>query len=212
MTSRNKLGRLGLISISAALVVSACGGNTPTAAPTTAAATTPPVTSAPATEAPVTAAPATEAPATEAPATVDPTVDAADDLKIAAPYTLEPLEEQIAKLFVDAMKLSAGEMADLFQFGFRTATRNGQTEAWVIVMAFPDLPITSRQLLDQIVNASAAGQGDVEKLTIGGEPARVLKRNGQAMVIMLNGDELLMIVGTARNATVNVAKAIAEAN
>ena len=191
-----------------AFALSACGGGTPSAAPSTA-----PVTS-PASTVAATAPADTLEPtaAASAPATLDPSVDPAEDLQIAPPYSLDPLDEQIAQMFVTAMKQSAGEMGDLFQFGFRSATRDGQTEAWVIVMGFPDLPITSKALLDQIVKASTSGGGTAETVTIDGEEARVLSQGGQAIVVMLNGDELLMIVGTERKATVDVAKAIGEAN
>ena len=192
-----------------AFALSACGGGNPTSAPsqagTASAAPTTAVTPAPAATEP--------ASATEAPATLDPAVDPADDLEIAAPYSLDPLDEQIAAIFVNAMKTSvSGEMADLVQFGFRTAAKDGQTQAWVIVMAFPSLPIASDQLLDQFSQAVTSGGGSVEELTVSGEPARLLEQGGQSIVIMLNGDELLMIVGTAKKATIDVAKALGEAN
>lgn len=192
-----------------AFALSACGGGTPSPAASTATVTSPVPTVA-ATAAADTLEPS--AAASAAPATLDPSVDPAEDLQIAPPYSLDPLDEQIAQMFVTAMKQSAGEMGDLFQFGFRSATRAGQTEAWVIVMGFPDLPITSKALLDQIVEAATSGGGTAETVTIGGEEARVLSQGGQAIVVMLNGDELLMIVGTERKATVDVAKAIGEAN
>jgi hypothetical protein len=192
-----------------AFALAACGGGNPAPAPSTAgtasAAPTTSVTPPPATTGPTTAA-------SQAPATLDPSVDPAEDLEIAAPYSLDPLDEAIAQMFITAMRQSAGDMGDLFEFGFRSATRDGQTEAWVIVMGFPDLPITSKALLDQIVEASTSGGGTVEELTIGGEPARLLEQGGQSIVVMLNGDELLMIIGTAKKATVDVAKAIGEAN
>ena len=194
-----------------AFALSACGGGNPTSAPSTAAGT-PAAPSTAATTPPASSTTVTLPPASTAP-TQGAKVDPADDLKIAAPYTLAPLNEQIAAVFVQAMEKSiSGEMAALVQFGFRTATRDGATQAWVIVMGFPGLPIGGTQLLDQIVQAAKSGGGSVEELTIGGEPARLLEQGGQSFVIMLNGDELLMIVGTAKKATLDVAKAIAEAN
>jgi hypothetical protein len=192
-----------------AFALSACGGGgTPTAGPSTAAVTTPAPTVAATT-------PATTEPAaaeTDAPATLDPSVDPADDLEIADPYTLDPLDEQIAAIFVNAMKQSVGENANLVQFGFRTATKAGATEAWVIVMAFPGLPIAGDALLDQFASAATSGGGSVEDVTVGGKSAKLLEQGGQSIVIMLDGDELLMIVGTAKKPTLDVAKAIGEAN
>jgi hypothetical protein len=212
MTSPSALRTSSVALIILAFVVTACGGGTPSAAPSTAAVTQAAPSTAPTTP-PVTEPPATQPPAsTGAEATLDPSVDPAADLKIAAPYTLDPLDEQIAQIFVTAMKSSAGQMGDLFQFGFRTATKDGQAEAWVIVMAFPDIPMTSKQLLDQISGAATSGGGTVEDTTIGGDPAKLIEQGGQSIVMLLNGNELLMIVGTSKKATLNSAEAIAKAN
>ena len=193
-----------------AFALSACGGGTPTAAPATGSAAS--VTPTAAVTAPAATTGPTAAP-TQGAASLDPADDPADDLEIAAPYTLEPLDEQIAAIFVNAMKQSvSGASAELVQFGFRTATKDGTTQAWVIVMAFPGLPIAGEALLDQIVQGATAGGGSVEDLTISGNEARLIEQGGQQIVIMLNGDELLMIVGTAKKPTVDVAKAIGEAN
>ena len=73
-----------------AFALSACGGGSPTAAPPTTTATqaapSTAATTPPASQSVVTLPPGTEPPA----ATGGPAVDPADDLKIAAPYTLEP--------------------------------------------------------------------------------------------------------------------------
>ena len=209
MTSLSAPRKASVALLIGAFALSACGGGgTPTPGPSTATVTSP---------APSTAAttPATTEPpaATDVPATGGAVVDPADDLAIAAPYTLEPLDEQIAAMFVNAMKQSvSGDNANLVQFGFRTAAKAGTTEAWVIVMGFPGLPIAGNALLDKITDSATAGGGTVDELTIGGKSARYLEQGGQSLVLMLNGDELLMIVGTAKKATVDVAKAIAEAN
>ena len=210
MTPRVLLGRAGLALISVAFVLSACGGGTtPTTAPTTAAATTPPVTAAPATEAPVTEAPATEAPATEAPTTGE---DPMADLEIAAPYEFAPLDDTIAKLFEDQMEASLGEMAGAFDIGFRSANRNGQTDAFVIAMRFPALPITTKKLVETMADGMTASGGSVESVKIGGEPAKVVTLQGQTLVISAVDNLIIMTVGTAKKATVNVATAIADAN
>jgi hypothetical protein len=209
LTSLSAPRKASVALLIGAFALSACGGGTPSpAASTGGAASAGPTTAA---TTPVSTEPS--AAATDVPATGGAAVDPADDLKIAAPYTLEPLDEQIAAMFVNAMKQSvSGENANLVQFGFRTAAKDGTTEAWVIVMGFPGLPIAGNALLDKITESATAGGGTVEDLTIGGNSARYLEQGGQSLVLMLNGDELLMIVGTAKKATVDVAKAIGEAN
>ncbi len=209
MNPRDLLGRVGLALISAAFVLSACGGTTPTAAPTSAAATTPPATAAPATEAPATEAPATEAPATEAPTTGE---DPMEDLQIDAPYEFAPLDETIAQLFETQMEQSLGEMAGAFDIGFRSANRNGETDAFVIAMRFPDLPITTKKLIETMADGMTASGGSVETIDVDGEPAKVISVQGQTLVISAVGKVIIMSVGTAKKATVNVATAIAEAN
>ncbi len=79
-------------------------------------------------------------------------------------------------------------------------------------MGFPGIPIGGGAILDQIVAAATSGGGTVEELKISGKDARLVEQGGQAFVLMINGDELLMIVGTAKKATVDTGKAIGEAN
>jgi hypothetical protein len=210
MTPRSLLGRATSGLIIGAFVVSACGGQAATTAPVTQApSTAAPATVAPATEAPVTPAPATIAP----PATLAPGADPAAEYEIGAPYEFEALDPSIAALFQTSMEEALGSMAGVFQMGFRSAVRDGETDAWVIVMRFPDLPISKNDLLDQIAQgATASGGGTVESITIDGEPARVISANGQALVISLVGDDVVMTIGTARKATVDVATAVSEAN
>ena len=211
MTSLLPARKAAVALLIGTFALGACGGGTPTTAPPSAAASAAAPSTA-ATTPPASEPPASQPAASGPVATLDPSVDPAEDLQIAAPYTLDPLDEQIAGIFVNAMKSSAGPMADLFQFGFRTASRNGQTEAWVIVMAFPDVPMSSEQLLDQFSSAATSGGGSVEDIKVGGESAKLIEQGGQAIVLMLNGNEVLMVVGTAKKATLDVAKALGEAN
>jgi hypothetical protein len=189
-----------------AFALSACGGGgTTTLAPSTAAVTSPAPTTA------ATTPPATTA-ATDAPATTGPAGDPADDLEIAAPYELEPLDENLAAAFVSAMEGSLGSMGDLIEFGFRSAVEDGNAAAWVIVVRFPDLPITNKQMLDQIAEG-ASGSGTVEELTIAGEPARVISAQGQSLVVTLVEDDVVMVIGfISKKVTVDVTRALIEAN
>jgi hypothetical protein len=192
-----------------AFALSACGGGNPSPAPSTAtaasvaptvAATPPPATTEP-TTAPTVAA------------TTAPAGDPSANLKIAAPYSLEPLDEQLAAAFVSAMEGSLGAMGDLIEFGFRSAVKDGNTAAWVIVVRFPDLPMTSKQLLDQISEGASGGGNTVEEITIGGEPARVVSAQGQAMVVTLVGDDIVMVIGfISKKSSIEVATALVEAN
>jgi hypothetical protein len=67
-------------------------------------------------------------------------------------------------------------------------------------------------MLDQIAKAATSGGGTVEDLKIGGKDARLIEQGGQAFVMMIVGDELLMVVGQVKKDTVDTAKALAEAN
>lgn len=212
LTSLTALRKASVALLIGAFAFSACGGGTATSAPTSGgAASVAPTTAG--TTPPVVTPPPPSVTATQGAPTQGAKVDPADDLKIAAPYTLDPLSEQIAGVFVTAMEQAvSGPMADVVQFGFRTATKDGATQAWVIVMAFPGVPIGGSALLDQIVQGAMAGGGTSKEIKVGGKDARLVEQGGQAFVIMVNGDEFLMIVGTAKAATLDVAGALAEAN
>jgi len=195
-----------------ASAIGACGGGAPTVAPSTATGTqaapstpsTPPPTTLPGTSEPSAAA--------TAPSSSGSAVDPADDLKIAAPYTFTPLDENMAALFETQMQTSLGAMASVFSFGFRSAVKDGQTDAFVIVMRFPDLPMSPKQLLDQIAGGATTSGGSVEEIKIGGESARLVSTQGQALVISLVGNDVIMTVGTSKKASLDVAEAIAAAN
>lgn len=209
MTSLSAPRKASVAVIIGAFALGACGGGNPSAAPSTATAASPAPSVA------VTAPPATTEPTT-APtvaATTAPAGDPSADLKIAAPYSLEPLDEQLAAAFVTAMEGSLGAMGDLIEFGFRSAVKDGDTEAWVIVIRFPDLPMTNKALLDQISEGATGGGGTVEEVTIGGEPARVISAQGQSMVVTLVGDDVVMVVGfISKKSSIDVATALVEAN
>lgn len=206
MTSLSAPRKASVALLIGAFALSACGGGgTTTLAPSTAAVTSPAPTTA------ATIPPATTA-ATDAPATTGTAGDPADDLEIAAPYELEPLDENLAAAFVSAMEGSLGSMGDLIEFGFRSAVEDGNAAAWVIVVRFPDLPITNKQMLDQIAEG-ASGSGTVEELTIAGEPARVISAQGQSLVVTLVEDDVVMVIGfISRKVTVDVTRALIEAN
>lgn len=206
MTSLSAPRKANVALLIGAFALSACGGGgTTTLAPSTAAVTSPAPTTA------ATTPPATTA-ATDAPATTGPAGDPADDLEIAAPYELEPLDENLAAAFVSAMEGSLGSMGDLIEFGFRSAVEDGNAAAWVIVVRFPDLPITNKQMLDQIAEG-ASGSGTVEELTIAGEPARVISAQGQSLVVTLVEDDVVMVIGfISKKVTVDVTRALIEAN
>lgn len=209
MTSLSAPRKASLALLIGAFALSACGGTTPSAAPSTAPTASPGPTVAATT--PATTEP--PAAATDAPATGGAAVDPADDLEIAAPYSLEPLDEQLAAAFVTAMEQSLGGMADVFDIGFRSAVKDGDSQAWVIVMRFPDLPMTNEMLLDQISEGASGGGSTVEEVTIAGQPARVVTAQGQSFVVTLVGDDIVMVIGfISKNVTVDVAKALIEAN
>ena len=192
-----------------AFALSACGGGTPTPGPSTAPVTSPAPTVAATTPA-VTSAPSA---APSVAATTAPGGDPSANLKIAAPYSLEPLDEQLAAAFVSAMEGSLGAMGDLIEFGFRSAVKDGDTAAWVIVVRFPDLPITNKQMLDQISEGASGGDSTVEEVTIAGEPARVISAQGQSMVVTLVGDDIVMVIGfISKKSSIDVATALVEAN
>jgi hypothetical protein len=209
LTSLTVHRKASVALIIGAFALSACGGPAATAVPSsggagsaapTGAATIPPATTPPVTEAP------------SAGPTGGAEVDPAEDLEIAAPYSFEPLDEQIAAIFVTAMEQSLGALADVFQVGVRSAVKDGQSEAFVIVMAFPDLPIGGKALLDGAAQGAAGAGGTVETRDIGGESVRIVEAQGQAFVLSMVDNELVMVIGQSKKASIDVTTAIIEAN
>lgn len=213
MTSLSALRKASVALIVGAFAVSACGGTTPTAAPSTAAGTAAPpsvaVTSPPASTPPVVTLP----PASEPPATQEPDVDPSAELEIAAPYQFAPLDENLAQTFIQAMEASLGQMADVFDVGVRSAVKDGATTSWVIVMRFPELGVGEKALLDGAASG-AAGGANVEKMNIGGKPVRVIEAQGSAITITVNGNDLVMVIPLlgGKKEAIAVITAIIEAN
>jgi hypothetical protein len=199
-----------------AFALSACGGGNPTAAPSTSTATQ----AAPSTAASLPAASqpaASDLPASAPPASGGGTgVDPADDIKIAAPYALEPLNEQIAQVMLTQLQQQLGSLASVFDIGVRSVTKDGgaQPVAIMVVMSFPGLPTTPEQLLDGAANGSAGAGGSVESRDIDGHPARIVSAESQTFVLTLVGDDLVMAIATsgAKKDSLDVATAIINAN
>ena len=219
MLSIRRDGRGVLAALVGAIAVTACGGIPPTAAPIapvtappqTFAPTLPPVTPPPAvtiTLPPTASTPGSSgAPAPASSAGVDPSAD----LKIGPPYTFEPLDPALANVFIAAMEDSLGTMSSLFQVGVKSAVENGQSAAWVIVMAFPDIPIRGDTLLDAAAQG-AAGQGEVEKLEVAGQAVRIIESEGIFSVLTMIDDELVMAISGKRSDGVAVIASIIESN
>jgi len=209
LTSLTALRKASVALLIGAFALSGCGGGNPTSVPSTAVTSPPPTTA-------VSDAPTTEPSSAASPApasSTDTSVDPAEGYEIGAPYSLEPLDENLAAAFVTAMEQSLGGMADVFEIGFRSAVKDGDSQAWVIVMRFPDLPITNKALLDQISQGATGGGGTVDEVTIAGEPARVVSSQGQSFVVTLVGDDIVMVIGfISKNVSVDVTKALIEAN
>jgi hypothetical protein len=193
-----------------ALALSACGGPSPTASAGSPASAGPTVaaTAPAATIGPTTAA---TAPASTAGTAVDP----ADDLKIAAPYTLDALDENVAAMFVTMMEQSIGDNAGDFDLGIRSASKGGpQPVAIIVVMSFHDLPVGVGTLLDATAGAASGSGGKVESRDIAGSPVRIIDTQGQSIVFTTIGENLVMVVATTgvKQDNVDVTTAILEAN
>lgn len=213
LTSLTRLRNASVALIIGAFALSACGGPTVTSAPATPGATSAAPSTA-ATTPPATTPPVTTLPPGSAPPTGGAKVDPADDLEIAAPYSLAPLDEQIASFFVTAMEQSLGSMADVFDVGVRSATKGGQAVAFVIVMGFPDLPVGMNALLEGAAQGAAGQGGTVETRNIGGQDVRIVEVQGQTFVLMVVDNELVMVIAQSftKKDSIDVATALIGAN
>jgi hypothetical protein len=213
LTSLSAPRKASVALLIGAFALSACGGNPPSPAASAArgaspaasvAGSTPPSSSAP------------SADATAAPSAGGSAVDPADDLEIAAPYALAPLNEQATALFNAFIEQSSASVGDVFDVGYRAVTKDGgaQPVAVVIVMSFTGLPVTAEALLDGVAQGSAGAGGSVESQTIGGAPVRIVEAETQTIVMTVVGDELVMAIATSRTKkdSVDVATAVIEAN
>jgi hypothetical protein len=202
LSAKAALDRARVAVLAGVFVVSACGGNAATTAPTVLPTTE--QTVAPTATPEVTVAP-TVLPSPSA------AIDPMDDIKIDAPYAFQPLDEALAQVFISAMEKSLGSMASVFHVGVRSAVKGTTSVAFVIGMDFPDLPTTDLALLDGAA-AGAAGQGTVEKQTILGQPVRVVNTNGQAAVLTIVNHNLVMAIGSSKTEGIAVITAIISAN
>jgi hypothetical protein len=207
MTSNPALGRARLAILAGAFVVAACGG--PTGTPTAAPVTTAPQTLAPTASPVVTAAPTTAA--TTAP-TGGAGIDPSDDLEIGAPYAIEPMEPELAGMFITAMEQSLGELSPLLQVGAKSAALDGDTVAWIIVMRFPDLPMSEKALLDSAAEGGAGTTGTIEEATILGRDVRIIESQGLFSVLAIVDGDMVMTIGSVKADCMNVMEALIEAN
>ena len=138
-------------------------------------------------------------------------VDPSDELEIGAPYSFEPLDQDLAKVFIDSMEQSLGSMADFFEVGVKSAVVDGRSAAWVIVMRSPDIPVSGRVLLDAAAEGAAAG-AKIEERQIEGHPVRIVKSEGIYSVMTVVDGALIMVLSGVKADGVEVATAILKAN
>jgi hypothetical protein len=196
-------GAIALIVV--AFVAAACGSNAtpsptagPTPVPTPTAAPTPVPTATPA---------PTPTPIPSPTAAPDPAIG----LKIAAPYTLSPLEPAIAAALDTLVKTSLGSMAAIVEFGGRTADKDGITQAFVLVIRIPGVPMSSPAFIDSVASGMAGSGGKVAKKTVLGTSVRVVTGPSSG-IVFISGDKVIMCVGATTTINLAVVTALIKAN
>ena len=206
--------RAALVAVMA-LLIAGCGSATPASsvAPSTA-----PASSAPASQVATPSDAATPSATATSSAAASPSgsaaIDPMDDISIAAPYTLDALDESTATTFENQMKTGLGALGSLIHVGARTAKNGTATAGIVVAMSFPGIPGTeSPTFLDSVaLGAAGSAQGKTTSRTIDGQDVRVVETDRGSFALYKHGaDTVVMTVGQTTDQAVAIMTAIIEA-
>jgi hypothetical protein len=187
-----------------ALLAAACGGSTaPTASPTAspAAATT---------ASPASTVGATPASTASQAAASSPGADAAAGLRIALPYTLEPLDASQAGQ-IDQVKNGLGAMASVVQVGVRQVKKAGANDGLLLAMAFPGVPVPG-SFLDSMATAAAGSNGKVTSQTINGQDVKLIEGSSTHVAAYAHGSTMVFVYGQSADETVAIVTAVIQAS
>src|SRR5207245_1798326 len=139
--------------------------------------------------------------------------DPAAGLAIAAPYTLAPLPAAIETGLEAAMSQAMGALSAAVEVGARTADKDGASQAYVLGMRIPGVPVTSPTFLDSVATGAAGTSGVVTKTTVGGHDVRVVTAaSGTAQLVFILGDRIILIAGGSKDSELAVTAALVSAN
>jgi hypothetical protein len=143
--------------------------------------------------------------------------DAAEGLRIAAPFTLARLREPTAASIESAVRSAFDSVPDGFQFGARgaaDASHNGDIAAFVAVLRIPGTDVSSPEFLDGLAaRISAGGKGTARVERIEGTELRIITEpEGRAEIVFSVGNRVVWCFGTTEELELRVARAILAAN
>jgi hypothetical protein len=190
---------LGLLfaACSPSAVLSPSPSTDPTVAPTPSAVSTPSPTSTP-----------LPTPSPSAP----PAVDAAAGLKIAAPYTLAPLDPTLEAAFRQQFSTSMGALAGLIGFGGRDIVQNGAPVGHAFVISLPAGVLTQTTYESLLQGIEGSGQMIFTTTTIAGTEVSSGTAATGALGIYRDGDRIVMVSTPAADTFTPVTKALITAN
>jgi hypothetical protein len=206
--------RLWTRAVLAAIVVLAVAGCGSAAPASSGAPSSAPASSAPASQAATASASASASPSAAASAATSAAVDPMDDISVAVPYALAPLDEATASTFENQMKTGLGALGSLINVGARTVTNTGAPAGIVIAMSFPGIPGTELPtFLDSVaLGAAGSAQGKTTSRTIDGQDVKVIETERGSFALYKHGtDTVVMTVGQTTDQAVAIITAIISA-
>jgi hypothetical protein len=194
---------LGLVLV--ALVVGACS---PAAVASPVVTASPPLATPSATASP-TPSPTASPTLVPSAATV---ADPSEGLKIASPYTLNPLSAALETTFRQQFAASAGAFGSLIGIGGREVVNAGALAGYVIVFGFPTGVLNDTSYQSVLAGMAASSKITFKTTTISGVIVSTGSSNGANYAMFRVGDHVIMVVALQAAAAPAIAQALITAN
>ena len=201
--------RLAAVAFALAATLAACGSTTasvaPSPSPTVAPTPTPTATPAPT---PSPTPEPTEEPTPEPTGTQGAIIDPTDDLAIAAPYMLSPLQGGVGDLFRDALEQQLGAMAGLINLGAVNVSREGASVGFLLALDLVNIPGSgTEQFTESLIQGASAG-GEVRTEEIDGTTVSIIEQQGQAFAVHQQGTLVIFSYGNDADGSLAIAEAL----
>ena len=138
--------------------------------------------------------------------------DPADGLKIAAPYSLTPLDPALEASFRQQFTATAGAFASLIGIGGRDVVKSGALAGFALVIAFPPGIMSDATYQSMLAGLASSSKITLVKMTVSGVDVSSGSNGTGNLGVFRAGDHIIVVVTPTSAELSGVTRALITAN
>jgi hypothetical protein len=137
--------------------------------------------------------------------------DPAADVRITAPYALDPLPDAIQSSLEAAIRQPVSQYGGMFSVGARQVSKGGQAEGFLTVMGLAPVIADDATAMEQILAGISAGTTPTQK-TIGGVTVTLVEKSGSQVATFKLGSTLYFVFAATPATATAISTSLIAAN